>query len=971
VPAVPLSQVLAPEALAALREAHRAAVAAPAEEVAVDLGAAGRWRVQALPGDVVLHLAAADEPPPAPLEAVLGAGFDNALAVRVTRDGAGAVVDARIEAARINAGAPRAPLARVVGGRASDLVAPAHLPAILADMDEALRAGTVLERRRPLQLAGQPAADAHEILFRHAPLPGDRLLVCWRDLTRASVTTERLRRTLEGSLDGFQVIEMVRDADGRIVDGLVVEANERIAREMGSTRAAYVGTRLTDVATPESIARVLEQYRRVLHEGVPLEEEIDFSPPGAEGTRWVRYQMLPLDDAVAVLSRDVSERRRAEDDLRRLAEQLSFVTRHSSEAISLHAPDGRFQFASESSPRVWGRRPGDLLGQSALDFVHPDDRALAAECLRRARGEGVDEQPMAIRVRRPDGTERPLDTTVRAIRDGLGRLEALLWVARDATPRLEAERRAAERLQDSARRASEQAALRRVATAAILGGSVESVLGVAAREAALLLEADVGLVVRLDGERPVVAGTSRDDQAPRPGDAVPLAGLPALAEALHLPPVPAPGRDRGGASPYRATVAAPVNADGAPWGALLAATLDDRPLTESAAPRLQRFAEIIELALAAADARARLATQALTDAITGLPNRRAFEERLREELGRAQRHDRPLSLAVLDLDHFKRLNDVHGHQVGDAVLAEVARRLRNTARAGEMVARVGGEEFGWIIPEAGVEDAREAVERGRRAVSAAPCADGVAVTISAGVADTDDADTPEELYRVADGALYLAKGAGRDVTRVYTPEVAPSLSARVRAAREERGQALAALRALARRVEAVHPGARGHHERVADLARRLARAHGWLPERAALLHEAALLHDLGMLGVPRRPLAAAAPLPPALRARVEEHPAAGAEAAADVLTAEQCGWIRHHHEHWDGRGYPDRRAATGIPEGARLLALAEAWDALTAARVHPAPLDAGAALAEVWRCAGTQFWPRGVELLAAVLASGG
>ncbi|HWH13907.1 MAG TPA: diguanylate cyclase [Miltoncostaeaceae bacterium] len=972
---IALSRVLPADARAPVAAAHRQVLdpAGPDEvSVPAPAGGPGTWRLQALPGDVLLHLGDVPHAAAAPVDAVLAAMNDNCLLVRAVRGDDGRVVDARIEAAWLNAGPARMPMARFVGAGAHDLIDPAHVPDLLRDIEEALTGDTVVERRRPLRLRGQEGGGAHELLLRHGPLGDDRLVTTWRDLTRESVAVERLRRTLEGSLDGFQVIEMVRDSHGTIVDGLVVEANERIAEMMGSTRAAYLGTRLTDVAGPR-VERVLEQYVRVLEEGLPLEEEVDYSPPGAEGTRWVRYQMLPLGaDAVAVLSRDVSERRRAEDDLRRMAEQLSFVARHSSEAISLHAPDGRFQFASEGSVRVWGRAPGDLLGQSALDFVLPGDREAVAGCLARARAEGADEQPLTLRVRWPDGRECPLDTTVRAIRDGLGRLEALLWVARDATPRVEAERRAAERLQESARRAAEQAALRRVATAAAGGGSVESVLGVAAREAALLLEADVGLVVRTDGDVPTVAGTSRADLEPRVGRPLPPGAIPVLVEAGHLPARGNPGTAApAGGIRYGAAVTAPVRVDDAPWGALVAANLDHRPLPVRAELRLQRFAEIIELAVAAADARARLATQALTDSLTGLPNRRAFEERLREELGRAQRHGRPLSLAILDLDHFKRLNDVHGHQVGDAVLAEVARRLRDTSRAGEMVARVGGEEFGWIIPEAGVEDAREAVERGRRAVAAAPCADDIAVTISAGVADTDDAATPEELFRVADGALYLAKGAGRDMTRVYTPEVAPSLSARVRAARAERGQAVVALRALARRVEAVHPPAQGHHERVADLAQRLARAHGWAPERAQLLHDAALLHDVGMLAVPRDALAAPAPLPPAVRARVEEHPGLGADAVADIVSPDQAEWIRHHHEHWDGRGYPDRRAATAIPEGARLLAVAEAWDAMTAARVHPPAVSPEAALREMWRCAGTQFWPRAVELIAGLVRADG
>ena len=152
------------------------------------------------------------------------------------------------------------------------------------------------------------------------------------------------------------------------------------------------------------------------------------------------------------------------------------------------------------------------------------------------------------------------------------------------------------------------------------------------------------------------------------------------------------------------------------------------------------------------------------DALTGLPNQRSFWEQLAQDTARAKRHGRPLSIAVIDIDHFKRVNDAHGHLTGDAVLREVCDRLQRLVRDGEHLARVGGEEFAWILPDAPEEGALVAAERARRAVGERPFPGVGTVTLSVGVCELGDAPDGDagDLYARADAALYEAKRRGRD-----------------------------------------------------------------------------------------------------------------------------------------------------------------------------------------------------------------
>jgi diguanylate cyclase (GGDEF)-like protein len=361
--------------------------------------------------------------------------------------------------------------------------------------------------------------------------------------------------------------------------------------------------------------------------------------------------------------------------------------------------------------------------------------------------------------------------------------------------------------------------------------------------------------------------------------------------------------------------------------------------------------------------------RAFTDALTGLANHRAFQERLHAEVARARRHERPLALALIDVDHFKAINDSAGHAAGDRVLAALGERLGGLLRQEDVLARIGGDEFALLLPETDEVEARAVLERAREQLDRAPLVDGIRVRISAGICALEHAGDGEALMRLADGALYWSKEHGRNVTAVYDPATVHELSASERLDRVQRSHAIAGIHALARAIDAKDPSTREHSERVAALAARLAQLRGWSPERVALLHEAALVHDVGKIGIPDATLLKPGRLDAAEYEQVKQHAALGARIVADVLDAEQVSWIRSHHERPDGRGYPDALEGAAIPEGAALLAVADCFDVMTVARPYSRARSAADALAECRSLVGAQFTSAAVSALAAALGA--
>ena len=523
----------------------------------------------------------------------------------------------------------------------------------------------------------------------------------------------------------------------------------------------------------------------------------------------------------------------------------------------------------------------------------------------------------------------------------------------------------------------EQRALRRVATSVIRGEELAETLAIVAREVGALSGAAAAEVVRAQAGTAPVAGWSAPGRRP-----VGTAGLGTMS-AMRRPQDDSArprvrllaGADAAGdralaASGLGAAAAVPVIAAGRVWGAIgLAFAGTDVP--HATLDRIERFAEQAAVVVEQTHIRTLLADQAATDHLTSLPNHRAFHERLTAEATAATAAGGALSLVLFDLDDFRTVNEGLGHQTGDQVIAEVARRLGAMAAEGDLVARIGGEEFAWLMPGTPAMGAFAAAERARLLIRDRPLAAGVSLTVSAGVCDLGRAGDAATLVRLADGALYWAKHNGRDLVCLYSPGTVREISDAERADRLERLRSLEALRALARAVDARDPYTQRHSERVAQLARRIALALGWSELRADALHEAGLVHDVGKIGVPDAILLKPSALDAAEFAQIRRHAELGAQIVADALSPEAASWVRGHHERPDGAGYPDGLAGDAIPEGARILALADAWDAMTTDRPYRRGMAAAAALDECRRCAGSQLWATAVEALEALVAPGG
>jgi diguanylate cyclase (GGDEF)-like protein len=361
---------------------------------------------------------------------------------------------------------------------------------------------------------------------------------------------------------------------------------------------------------------------------------------------------------------------------------------------------------------------------------------------------------------------------------------------------------------------------------------------------------------------------------------------------------------------------------------------------------------------------ARLAAERASneDPLSRLANRRSFQRSLEQAVSTAVAE--PFGLLLLDIDHFKRINDTYGHQTGDDVLVEVVARMRASCPADAVLARWGGEEFTVLVRHVSTHEALRAVaESIREAVRSERLTTrrgALEVTISCGGVLASSARDIDELVHAADAAMYRAKQTGRDRTLL-----AGDTSA---AAPEDRPELLMLAQSFAHTASIREGVPELHCAQVADLSGQIA-VYLDLPAATVLrCRLAGWLHDVGKITIPDRVLAKPGPLTDAEWRVMVTHAAFGADLVARTPGIAECASaVRHHHERWDGTGYPDRLAADDIPIEARVVAAADTWHAMTQDRVYRRALEFDPACNELLKVSGSQLDPDVVDALLAIV----
>jgi diguanylate cyclase (GGDEF)-like protein len=357
------------------------------------------------------------------------------------------------------------------------------------------------------------------------------------------------------------------------------------------------------------------------------------------------------------------------------------------------------------------------------------------------------------------------------------------------------------------------------------------------------------------------------------------------------------------------------------------------------------------------------------DELTGLFNRRHFEERLKAEIGRHSRYGDVFSMLLLDLDNFKTYNDIYGHPSGDILLNQIGKIIKGSVRNADEAFRYGGDEFAIILPQTAINDAYVVAERVREWIAREMEERKIAVTCSIGLASyPSDGVISGEIVTAADTALYHAKRTGGNRIFLASKILSEPLD---EVGTYARRNDLSAVYALVSTVEARDLYTYGHSRKVNSYAVPLAEAIGLSPDDVSEVSTAALLHDIGKIGIPDKVLNKRGGLSREDWETIKSHPRLGANIVGNIPNLVPCvSSILYHHERWDGDGYPERLKGEEIPIGARILAIADSFQAMTSTRPYRPALSLEEAVKELRQGAGIHFDPYLVEVFIGIVQAG-
>jgi diguanylate cyclase (GGDEF)-like protein/putative nucleotidyltransferase with HDIG domain len=348
----------------------------------------------------------------------------------------------------------------------------------------------------------------------------------------------------------------------------------------------------------------------------------------------------------------------------------------------------------------------------------------------------------------------------------------------------------------------------------------------------------------------------------------------------------------------------------------------------------------------------------LTDTLTSVGSRKLLDDKLQAEFARSKRYKRTFSLAIIDLDNFKTINDVLGHGTGDDALRKLAKCMKSQKRTTDILTRYGGDEFVILMPETKATDAVVLMERIRDEIQHIELIENLPMTISCGIAESssDPTDSSREFMRRADLALYEAKSAGRNCVKAWDKTMSKALKnndienekikklqRRIAGLSEQAERVfIQSIWGLVQALEAKDAYTKKHSENVMHYAVGIAKAMKIPSEQINIIRRAAMIHDIGKIGIPDAILSKPGKLTPHERHIIEQHPLIAVRILEKMTFLEQeIAIVKHHHEKWNGQGYPDGLSNSDIPLGALIMAVADTLDALTSSRPYHQvrPLD--------------------------------
>lgn len=815
------------------------------------------------------------------------------------------------------------------------------------------------------------AESSASILRDRSGKPAGTLSVS-RDVTER----KRIQQALEESEARYRsVIENANEAIVVAQDGMLKFFNPKTLEIMCYSREELESRSFLDVIHPEDREMVAERHiRRLMGEEMP--HVYAFRIIDKDGNvKWVEINavLIEWDGRPATLNflNDITARREAEEALREGEEKLRLMFESIGEMLMILDLHGNMVDVNPSLVRTMGySRREELLGRSAADLVVESERKnvinYTIESIKHREVTGKSDY-RHLKLKTADGSLLDAEYSITLMHDRNGRLTGVIGIGRDITQRLRAENELRRRNRELSAIASvtqmlsQQLRLNRVLHTAL--NSILDVVNLSAG-AVWLVDAE-GETLELANHRgfgeqfaqavttmPVKSGiTSR---AFRTGKTVAVSNIAAQRNlSLRY-------KDAASAEGLRSFISIPLKTKARTLGAMCAFSHERLDLPPEELRLLDTLAGQICIAIENAQLLEKLSELSETDALTGLYNRRTFYAMLETEISHSGKLGHPFSLVMLDLDGFKTYNDRFGHTAGDAALKSFAAALKSALRKSDVAFRYGGDEFTLILPGTESLKARSIIDRIRSRWTQTPYAHysgaETPIRFSAGIAQyPDDTESLDGLIFLADTALFLAKREG-GYQSMTASEVGTLPSDVLGTATLEQVFALASM------VDSRSPYLDGHSKRVAIIAGAVGNALGLDEELLSQLHTAALLHDIGKIGIPDTILGKPDSLTKDEKHVIDKHPAEGARILSHVMDLSAIlPYVKHHHEWYDGSGYPDKLKGEEIPLLARILTVADSYDTMTTPLPHKKAMSHNEAVEELKRYSGMQFDPDVVE----------